>query len=85
MGLTTVAFADCCKGRTFSSAWKCKEQRNVMNSCMVARATPEEFDRAREEWFRQEIEKRKIQAEKFRLDEERKEAERRARMPGRFS
>ena len=30
-----------------------------MNSCMLARATPEEFDRSREEWFRLRIEKRK--------------------------
>lgn len=34
-----------------------------MNSCMVAHATPEEFDKAREDWFRSRLEKRRLKEE----------------------
>jgi COX assembly protein 1 len=37
----------------------CRTQRLAMNSCMVAHATVEEEDRAREEWFRGREEKRR--------------------------
>lgn len=34
-----------------------------MNSCMIQHATPDEFDRAREEWFRLRLEKRRLRDE----------------------
>lgn len=43
-------FAACALGRTFTTPWVCRKQRLAMNSCMIARATKEEQDRAREEW-----------------------------------
>lgn len=46
-----IAFAECARGRTFTTTWVCREQRLAMNSCMLAHAKPEEMDRAREEWF----------------------------------
>lgn len=46
-----IAFAECARGRTFTTTWVCREQRLAMNSCMLAHAKPEELDRAREEWF----------------------------------
>ncbi|EEA26370.1 hypothetical protein TMatcc_005363 [Talaromyces marneffei ATCC 18224] len=45
------AFAECARGRTFTTTWVCREQRLAMNSCMLEHAKPEELDRAREEWF----------------------------------
>ncbi|EED22248.1 conserved hypothetical protein [Talaromyces stipitatus ATCC 10500] len=45
------AFAECARGRTFTTTWVCREQRLAMNTCMLAHAKPEELDRAREEWF----------------------------------
>ncbi|KXJ86238.1 cytochrome c oxidase biogenesis protein Cmc1 like-domain-containing protein [Microdochium bolleyi] len=68
------AFADCARGRTFTIPFACRAMSNMMNSCMAAHATPEEHDRAREEWFAQRMvrareremkEKRKIEQEKF--------------------
>ncbi|KAF5015649.1 hypothetical protein F66182_12940, partial [Fusarium sp. NRRL 66182] len=44
-----TAFAECARGRTFTTTWVCREQRLAMNSCMLAYAKPEELDRAREE------------------------------------
>lgn len=45
------AFAECARNRTFTTTWVCRDQRLAMNSCMLAHASPEEEDRAREEWF----------------------------------
>ena len=44
-------FAECASGRSFSIMWTCRKQKFAMNSCMIARAGPEEEDRAREEYF----------------------------------
>ncbi|EWC43863.1 hypothetical protein DRE_07240 [Drechslerella stenobrocha 248] len=64
-------YADCARGRTFSMVWRCREQQHAMNACMIANATPEEQDRAREEWFRKRLEK----AERARRRKEREEAQ----------
>ncbi|KAF8472154.1 cytochrome c oxidase biogenesis protein Cmc1 like-domain-containing protein [Kalaharituber pfeilii] len=56
-------FAECARNRTITATWKCKKQRSEMNSCMVNHATPEEFDRAREDWFRLRLEKRRLREE----------------------
>ncbi|KAF2401713.1 hypothetical protein EJ06DRAFT_528867 [Trichodelitschia bisporula] len=67
-------FAQCAKNRTFSATWVCRQQRLAMNSCMIAHATQEEQDRARQEWFatrekrrqeREEKEKKRLEQEKF--------------------
>ena len=44
-------FAACAMNRTFTAAWRCRDVRLAMNSCMVVHATPDEQDAAREEWF----------------------------------
>jgi len=68
------AFADCARGRTFTIPFACRVISNKMNSCMALHATPQEHDRAREEWFAQRMvrakeremkERRKIEQEKF--------------------
>jgi hypothetical protein len=52
----------------------CRTQRLAMNSCMVAHATVEEEDRAREEWFRSREEKRRErERETERVEERRRE------------
>ncbi|KAB2576117.1 hypothetical protein BFW01_g7105 [Lasiodiplodia theobromae] len=67
-------FASCALNRTISATWACRQQRLAMNNCMVAHATQEEQDRAREEWFatrelrkreREEKERKRIEQEKF--------------------
>ncbi|KAI1362727.1 hypothetical protein F5Y08DRAFT_311276 [Xylaria arbuscula] len=68
------AFADCARGRTFSIPFACRALSHAMNNCMLAYATPEEHDRAREDWFaarmtrareRERKERRKLEQEKF--------------------
>ncbi|KAI0473619.1 cytochrome c oxidase biogenesis protein Cmc1 like-domain-containing protein [Xylariaceae sp. FL0804] len=68
------AFAECATGRTFSVSWACRQQKLAMTACMVEHATPEEHDRAREEWFagraqraldRQASERRKLEQRAF--------------------
>ncbi|KAF3934173.1 hypothetical protein ABW20_dc0104281 [Dactylellina cionopaga] len=71
-------YAECARGRTFSMVWKCREQQRVMNSCMVLNATPEEQDRAREEWFKKRIER----AEKLKRRQEREDAAAKAAATG---
>ncbi|KAL8657785.1 MAG: hypothetical protein Q9226_001570 [Calogaya cf. arnoldii] len=44
-------FASCALGRTISATWACRQQRLAMNNCMIAHASQEEQDAAREEWF----------------------------------
>lgn len=56
-------FAECARNRTVTATWKCRAQRANMNSCMLAHATPEEFDKAREDWFRSRLEKRRLREE----------------------
>ncbi|RPA83714.1 hypothetical protein BJ508DRAFT_413370 [Ascobolus immersus RN42] len=51
-------FADCARGKTLTSTFWCREQNNAMNRCMVSHATPEEFDKAREQWFQEQLAKR---------------------------
>jgi COX assembly protein 1 len=52
-------FAACALNRTITVTWMCRTQRLAMNSCMVAHATVEEEDRAREEWLRGREERRR--------------------------
>ncbi|KAI1431842.1 hypothetical protein GGR50DRAFT_677496 [Xylaria sp. CBS 124048] len=68
------AFADCARNRTFSVAFSCRVLSRAMNNCMQAHATPEEHDRAREDWFaarmtrareRERKEHRKLEQERF--------------------
>ncbi|KAI0456295.1 cytochrome c oxidase biogenesis protein Cmc1 like-domain-containing protein [Xylaria acuta] len=68
------AFADCARNRTFSIPFACRALSHAMNNCMLAHATPEEHDRAREDWFaarttrareRERKERRKIEQERF--------------------
>mmetsp|Transcript_6329 Transcript_6329/g.12614 ORF Transcript_6329/g.12614 Transcript_6329/m.12614 type:complete len:94 (+) Transcript_6329:196-477(+) len=42
-------FIECAKGRTVSIAWKCREQRDVMNECMKLYTTPQHFREMRRE------------------------------------
>lgn len=65
------AFAECARGKTITATWTCREQRHIMNSCMVLHARPEEEDKAREEWFRG------IQERRRKREEEAKEVEKR--------
>ncbi|MCJ1405596.1 hypothetical protein MMC11_008824 [Xylographa trunciseda] len=67
-------FASCALNRTISATWACRTQRLSMNKCMIAHATQQEQDAAREEWFasrdkriaeREAKERRKIEQEKF--------------------
>lgn len=67
-------FASCALHRTISATWACRQERLAMNNCMVAHATQEEQDRAREEWFatrelrkreREEKERKRVEQEKF--------------------
>ncbi|KAK2743774.1 hypothetical protein FQN57_004711 [Myotisia sp. PD_48] len=53
-------FAACAINRTVSATWVCRQQRLAMNSCMVAKAKPEEEDKAREEWFASRAERKRI-------------------------
>ncbi|KAI2604015.1 cytochrome c oxidase biogenesis protein Cmc1 like-domain-containing protein [Hypoxylon fragiforme] len=68
------AFADCARTRTFTIPFACRDLSHRMNSCMLAHSTPEEHDRAREQWFaqrqqrakeREAKERRKIEQEAF--------------------
>ncbi|PYH99422.1 hypothetical protein BO71DRAFT_206684 [Aspergillus ellipticus CBS 707.79] len=67
------AFAECATNRTVTATWVCREQRLLMNSCMVARAQPEEEDRAREEWFATHAERRRAKEEELAKVERRRE------------
>ncbi|KAJ6264506.1 hypothetical protein Dda_0653 [Drechslerella dactyloides] len=69
MYMCIAGYAECARGRTFSMVWMCRQQQRAMNSCMVANATQEEQDRAREEWFRKRLEK----AERAKRRKEREE------------
>ncbi|CCX31369.1 cytochrome c oxidase biogenesis protein Cmc1 like-domain-containing protein [Pyronema domesticum] len=53
-------FAECARGRTITATWACKDSRAAMNKCMISHATQENKDAAREEWFRQRMEKKKL-------------------------
>ena len=41
-----TAFAECARGRTFTTTWVCREQRLAMNSCMLAHARRREREEA---------------------------------------
>ncbi|TGZ76241.1 hypothetical protein EX30DRAFT_324941 [Ascodesmis nigricans] len=56
-------FADCARGKTVSATWMCRQERQAMNRCMIAQATPENMDAAREEWFKKRLEKRRAKEE----------------------
>ena len=66
------AFAACAVNRTVTATWICRKERLAMNSCMVAHATPEEEDRAREEWFAGREERRLAREKEDREREERR-------------
>ncbi|CAJ2500677.1 Uu.00g035300.m01.CDS01 [Anthostomella pinea] len=68
------AFAECARTRTFTIPFACRALSHAMNSCMLSHATPDEHDRAREDWFaqrqmrfreREKKERRKMEQEKF--------------------
>jgi COX assembly protein 1 len=61
-----AAFAECAVNRTITATWICRQQRLAMNSCMVAHASPDEEDRAREEWFATFQERRRARDEEQR-------------------
>ncbi len=74
IGENKTAFADCARTRTFTIPFACRDLSHRMNSCMLAHSTPEEHDRAREQWFaqrqqrakeREAKERRKIEQEAF--------------------
>lgn len=63
-------FATCAKNRTVTTTWKCRQERLAMNSCMIARATLEEQDAAREEWLATRLIRKKEREEKDRQSKE---------------
>lgn len=67
------AFAECAVNRTVTATWVCRQQRLAMNSCMVAHASREEEDRAREEWFATHEERRRAKEEELVRVEKRRE------------
>lgn len=67
-----VVFADCALGRTFTAPFKCRAQNRAMNTCMIAHATQDEQDSAREEWFALRLRRQK---ERELKEERRKEQE----------
>ncbi|KAL9001017.1 MAG: hypothetical protein Q9169_000501 [Polycauliona sp. 2 TL-2023] len=52
-------FAACALNRTISATWACRPQRLAMNNCMIAHASQQEQDAAREEWFATRDDRRK--------------------------
>lgn len=67
-------FAACATNRTVTATWACRQQRLAMNSCMIAHASQQEQDAAREEWFatmdlrrkeREEKQQKKWEQEKY--------------------
>lgn len=67
------AFAECAVNRTVTATWVCRQQRLTMNSCMLAHATREEEDRAREEWFSTYPDRRRLRDEELARVEKRRE------------
>ncbi|MBE7181147.1 MAG: hypothetical protein INR71_08060, partial [Terriglobus roseus] len=51
--------------------WLCRDQRLAMNRCMVAHASQDELDRARDEWFATAGDRRRKREEEA-LDREEK-------------
>ncbi|KAG5513545.1 hypothetical protein PMAC_000977 [Pneumocystis sp. 'macacae'] len=52
--LRWTGFAECAAGRTFSMAWKCREEKHRMKECMRLNGHREQYDRARETYMRQQ-------------------------------
>lgn len=69
-------FAACATGRTFTVTWACRPERLAMNSCMIARATREEQDAAREEWFALRLARRQEREAKEQRRKEQEKAHR---------
>lgn len=67
-----TAFADCALNKTFTAPFACRAQNRLMNTCMIAHATPAEQDAAREEWFATRLVR---QREREKKEERRKEQE----------
>ncbi|KAJ5292039.1 hypothetical protein N7478_001290 [Penicillium angulare] len=67
------AFAECAVNRTITATWICRQQRLAMNSCMLAHASADEEDRAREEWFAGFEERRRQKEEDLVRVEKRRE------------
>ncbi|KAH0530689.1 hypothetical protein TsFJ059_005286 [Trichoderma semiorbis] len=61
------AFADCALGRTFSVTFACRAEHTAMNACMKLRATQEEQDAAREEWFALRMERQRQRERKTKM------------------
>ncbi|TWU76253.1 hypothetical protein ED733_004946 [Metarhizium rileyi] len=61
------AFAACALGRTFTVSFACRAEHRVMNSCMKLRATAEEHDAAREEWFAMRMERHRQRERKAKM------------------
>ncbi|KAL7949630.1 cytochrome c oxidase biogenesis protein Cmc1 like domain-containing protein [Trichoderma barbatum] len=61
------AFADCALGRTFSVTFACRAEHTAMNACMKLRATQEEQDAAREEWFAKRMERQRQRERKTKM------------------
>lgn len=66
-------FADCALGRTFTVSFACRTQRQAMNSCMIAKASREEEDLAREEYFAGRDERQRKRQEDLDAVERRRE------------
>ncbi|UKZ75260.1 hypothetical protein TrVFT333_002935 [Trichoderma virens FT-333] len=62
-----TAFADCALGRTFSVTFACRAEHTAMNACMKLRATQEEQDAAREEWFALRMERQRQRERKTKM------------------
>lgn len=62
-----IAFADCALGRTFSVTFACRAEHTAMNACMKLRATQEEQDAAREEWFALRMERQRQRERKTKM------------------
>jgi COX assembly mitochondrial protein 1 len=67
-------FAACARNRTFSLSWACKAEQFAMNSCMIAHATRQAEDAAREEWF-EGVQERRIEREKEKVAVEQRRTE----------
>ncbi|KAH6609467.1 cytochrome c oxidase biogenesis [Trichoderma cornu-damae] len=61
------AFAACALGRTFSVSFACRAEHHAMNACMKLKATQEEQDAAREEWFALRVERQKQRERKAKM------------------
>jgi COX assembly protein 1 len=50
--------------------WACREQKLIMNSCLLSYQGPDEMDKARAQWFKEAGERKRAKEEKARKAEE---------------